>query len=298
VNEIYAPRRAPQSSRVDVRGVDYHVTRWHGEERPPIVLLHGWMDAGATFQFLADALPDRWSLAAPDWRGFGRTSWAQGSSGGYWFPDYYADLDRLLDELGAGEPVTLVGHSMGGNIVLNYAGIRPQRVRHVVCIEGFGLARTRPEQAPGLLRRWLDELRDEPAFARYPSLDALATYLARKNPRLSADKARFVAMAWALQSDDGSWRMRSDPAHRRVTPVLYRREESEACWREITAPVLYVIGAESHHLAALRDDASVTHMATLVRGLEPCTIAGSGHMIHHDQPAALAAAIDAFLRRT
>jgi pimeloyl-ACP methyl ester carboxylesterase len=297
-NDTYAPRRAPHSERLEIRGVDYHVTRWRGDERSPILLLHGWMDTGATFQFLVDALADRWSFAAPDWRGFGRTSWASGSSGGYWFPDYYADLDRLLDVLCPGEPATLVGHSMGGNVVLSYAGLQPERVRRVVCIEGFGLARTQPEQAPGRLRRWFGELREEPAFAQYPSLDALASYLRRKNPRLDASRARFIATAWAAQNDDGSWQMRADPAHRRVNPVLYRREESEACWREIVAPVLYVVGADSQHLAALGQDATVTHMSTLVRQLEPCTIAASGHMIHHDQPAALAAGIDAFLRRT
>jgi pimeloyl-ACP methyl ester carboxylesterase len=298
LNATYAPRRRPYSERLEIRGLDYHVTRWRGEERSPIVLLHGWMDTGATFQFLVDALPDRWSLAAPDWRGFGRTSWASASSGGYWFPDYYADLDRLLDVLSPGEPATLVGHSMGGNIVLSYAGVAPERVRRVVCIEGFGLARTQPAQAPGRIRRWLAELREEPGFARYPSLDALAGYLGRKNPRLDAARARFIASEWAVQGDDGSWRMRSDPAHRRANPVLYRREESEACWREITAPVLYVVGADSQHLAALGEDATAAHMGTLVRRLEVCTIAASGHMIHHDQPGALAAEIDAFVRRT
>jgi pimeloyl-ACP methyl ester carboxylesterase len=297
-SDTYAPRRAPHSSYLEIRGVDYHVTRWHGGSPSPIVLLHGWMDAGATFQFLVDALPESWSLAAPDWRGFGRTAWASASSGGYWFPDYYADLDRLLDALCPGEAVTLIGHSMGGNIALSYAGLRAERVRRVVCIEGFGLARTRPEQAPGRLRRWLEELREEPSFARYPSLNALASYLARKNPRLNAAQARFIAAAWAARDQDGSWQMRADPTHRRVHPVLYRREESEACWREITAPVLYVVGADSQHLAALGEDATVAHMSTLVRRLEQCTIAASGHMVHHDQPAALAAGIDTFLRRT
>jgi pimeloyl-ACP methyl ester carboxylesterase len=297
-NIIYAPRRTPGSEHHRVRGLEYHVTRWDaavGAEGPPLVLLHGWMDTGATFQFLVDELPATWSCAAPDWRGFGRTSWAPG---GYWFPDYYADLDRLLDILCPGEPATLVGHSMGGNVVLTYAGLRPRRVRRVVCIEGFGLARTQPEQAPGRLRRWLDELREEPELARFPSLGAVAAYLQRKNSRLDAARAHFVASAWARQNEDGTWQMQSDPAHKRVNPVLYRREESEACWRAIEAPVLYVAAVDSPQLAALGEDATVTRMSSLIRTLEPCTIAAAGHMIHHDQPAALALQIAEFLRRT
>ena len=297
-NVCYAPRRAPGSERHQVRGLDYHLTRWGaaaGAGGPPLVLLHGWMDNGATFQFLVDELPAGWSCAAPDWRGFGRTSWV---ADGYWFPDYFADLDRLLDILCPGEPATLIGHSMGGNVVLSYAGLRPRRVRRVVCIEGFGLARTQPEQALDRMRHWLDELGDEPMFARFASLGALAAHLQRKNPRLDPARAQFIARAWAREQEDGSWQMRSDPAHKRVNPVLYRREESEACWRAIEAPVLYVVAGDSPHLAALGEDATVTRMSSLIRTLESCTIAAAGHMIHHDQPAALAAQIDAFLRRT
>ena len=94
------------------------------------------MDAGATFQFVADALPATRSLVALDWRGFGRSAWPDD---GYWFPDYYADLDALLDQLSPDAPATLIGHSMGGNIAMMYAGIRPERVRAVVCIDAFGL---------------------------------------------------------------------------------------------------------------------------------------------------------------
>ena len=293
--ETYRPRRVPRSQRCAVRGMEYHVTRWDGDFASPIVLLHGWMDTGATFQFLVDELPTGWSCAAPDWRGFGDTSWAPG---GYWFPDYYADLDLLLDELCPGATVTLVGHSMGGNIVLNYAGLRPERVRRVVCVEGFGLARTHPDDAPARQRRWLDELRAEPEFTVHRTLAALVEQLQRRNARLDAARASFIARSWARQQPDGTWRIRSDPAHKRANPVLYRREESEACWRQITAPVLYVVATDSPHLAALGDDATVERMSTLVRHLEPCVIPDSGHMIHHDQPAALAAAVVAFLDRT
>jgi pimeloyl-ACP methyl ester carboxylesterase len=285
----------PRPQRCRVRGLDYRVTRWDGDSAEPVVLLHGWMDTGTTFQFLVDEMPDTWSFAAPDWRGFGDTAWAPG---GYWFPDYYADLDVLLDQLCPGEAATLIGHSMGGNIVLSYAGLRPERVRRVVCIEGFGLARTQPGDAPARQRRWLEQLREEPDFAVHPTIEALVADLRRRNPRLDAAQADFVARCWARQHDDGTWRIRSDPAHKRINPVLYRREEAEACWRRIEAPLLYVIATESTHMASLGVDATVERMSTLIRRLEPTEIAGAGHMIHHEQPRALAAAIVDFFGRS
>ena len=130
----YRPLRKPLHDTVSTRGLRQHVTRWTGEDPEPLMLLHGWMDTGDTFQFLVDAMPTRHTFVAPDWRGFGRSEWP---ADGYWFPDYYGDLDALLDRFSPDAPVTLIGHSMGGNIATLYAGIRPERVRRA------GIASTR-----------------------------------------------------------------------------------------------------------------------------------------------------------
>jgi pimeloyl-ACP methyl ester carboxylesterase len=275
-----------------VRGLDHHLTRWPGSNPEPLVLLHGWMDAGASFQFLADALPATRSLVALDWRGFGRSAWPDD---GYWFPDYYADLDALLDQLSPDAPATLIGHSMGGNIAMMYAGIRPERVRAVVCIEGFGLPRTRPEQATERYRAWLTQLRETQTFARFPSLEAFAKFLGKRNARLPHDRAALIAEAWAERGAAGGVRMRADPRHKRVNPVLYRREEAEACWREIRAPLLYVIAAGSDSAGRFGEDAGVERMRGFVPQLQAVTIDDASHMVHHEQPEALARAIEGFL---
>jgi len=290
----YVPRRSPEASDLEIRGLRHHVTRWPGTDPEPVFLLHGWADTGDTFQFLVDALPAQRSFIAPDLRGFGRSEWP---ADGYWFPDYFADLEALLDRLAPDTPVTLVGHSMGGNIATLYAGIRPERVRRVVCIEGFGLARTHPDQAPARYREWLAQLREPPVFARFPSLEAFTHLLVRRNPRLAPERAAFIAAAWTRLEADGSVVVRADPAHKRVNAVLYRREEAEACWREITAPVLYVVAEQSDFLPRLGDDARPETMAHFVRRLEPCLIADAGHMVHHEQPERLAREIEAFLAR-
>jgi len=290
----YVPRRPPEASDLTIRGLRHHVTRWSGAGPDPVFLLHGWADTGDTFPFLVDELPAQRSFIAPDLRGFGRSEWP---AEGYWFPDYFADLEALLDRLAPGVPVTLVGHSMGGNIATLYAGIRPERVRRVVCIEGFGLARTHPEQAPARYREWLEQLREPPVFARFPSLEAFTHLLVRRNPRLAPERAAFIAAAWTHAEADGSVTVRADPAHKRVNAVLYRREEAEACWREITAPVLYVVAEQSDFLPRLGEDARPETMARFVRRLEPCLIPDAGHMVHHEQPERLAREIEDFFER-
>ena len=136
----------PSESRFhDVRGLRYHVRTWGDSRDPPLFLLHGWMDVSASFQFLVDAFSEPRYYVAPDWRGFGLTEWARD---GYWFPDYYADLDCVLDLYAGKAPSEIVGHSMGGVVACTYAGIRPERIAKVVSLEGFGLARTTPGMAP------------------------------------------------------------------------------------------------------------------------------------------------------
>jgi pimeloyl-ACP methyl ester carboxylesterase len=292
--EPYVPRRVPECFDLELNGLRHHVTRWSGTDPEPVFLLHGWADTGDTFQFLVDAMPGHRSFIAPDLRGFGRSEWP---AEGYWFPDYFADLEALLDRVAPTGQVTLVGHSMGGNIATLYAGIRPKRVHRVVCIEGSGLARTRPDQAPARYREWLDQLREPPAFARFPSLEAFTHLLVRRNRRLAPERAAFIAASWTERHPDGSVTVRADPRHKRVNAVLYRREEAEAVWREIAAPVLYVVAAESDFLARLGDDGRPEHMARIIPRLEPCLIPEAGHMVHHEQPERLAREIEAFFAR-
>ncbi len=275
-----------------MRGLEHHLTRWPGIDPAPWLLLHGWADAGSTFQFLADALPEERTLVAPDWRGFGQSAWP---GDGYWFPDYFADLDALLEQLSPDTPVTLVGHSMGGNIAMMYAGIRPERVRTVVSIDAFGLPRTRPEQAPERYRNWLAQLEESSPFARFPSYEAFAQYLHRRSPRLPLERAAFIARAWAETAEDGGVRMRADPRHKRVNAVLYRREEAEACWEAIRAPLLLVAAGESDFAARIAGDDTIGRMRAIVPHCHVVSIPDSGHMVHHERPEALAAAIEHFV---
>ncbi|KAB0649845.1 alpha/beta fold hydrolase, partial [Burkholderia diffusa] len=152
------------SDFVTVRGVKLHVRRWGRPDAPTLFMLHGWMDVAASFQFVVDALAGDWQVIAPDARGFGLSDWPVARQGGghYWFHEYLGDLDALVDHYAPTGEVNLVGHSMGANVVCLYAGARPERVRRVVDLEGFGLAPARAEQAPRRLRGWLDELREPP----------------------------------------------------------------------------------------------------------------------------------------
>ena len=291
----YRVLRTARHETVRIRGLDMHLRRWGpppSSEEPPVVLLHGYQDTGDTFQFLVDAFERDWPLAAPDWRGFGRSAWSQN---GYWFADYLADLDALLDLICGDEPARLVGHSMGGNVAGLYAGVLPARVRCVVNLEGFGLPRTSPDQAPKRLHKWLEQVRTVPPLKDYDSFEQLASIIEYRYPRFTREQSDFVAHAWAQAAPDGRIHLLGDSRHRWVNPVLHRREEAEACWRAIEAPMLMVIGEKSEYLARLGADGSDGAFRSLVPNLEIVHIAGAGHMLHIEKPALIAPPIEQFL---
>ena len=279
---------------LELRGLRYHVRRWPGAG-PKLFLLHGWMDVSASFQFLADALQGHWDVYAPDWRGYGLTQW--GRSDSYWFADYLADLDRLLEHLEPGQPVNLVGHSLGGNVATMYAGIRPQRIARLVNLEGFGLAATRPEQAPKRYARWLDELHEPPRLRSYADFGELAARLRKSNPRLTPERAEFLARHWGRDAGREGVVLRGDPAHKIVNPLLWRYEEVRACWQQVSAPVLWLDAAESDTLKRLGlTESQHAERRAAFQNLEYATVADAGHMLHHDQPEAVARLIERFLR--
>jgi pimeloyl-ACP methyl ester carboxylesterase len=294
---MYLPKKPSRSEFLTLRGLKMHVRHWGFEKAPMLFMLHGWMDVSASFQFVVDCLSREWHVIAPDWRGFGLSDCSD--AGSYWFPDYLADLEALLDHYAGDTAVDLIGHSMGGNVAGLYAGVRPQRVARFINLEGFGLPTTQAQMAPSRYAKWLDELRSSPSMRGYASREAVAERLKKTNPRISDDRAQYLAGHWAVPDERGEWQILGDPAHKITNPVLYRIEEVLACWEKITAPVLWVeadgtdiwrwMGEKSQALAEIR------RRRTFIPHVQTAVIADAGHMLHHDQPEALARLIEAFL---
>jgi pimeloyl-ACP methyl ester carboxylesterase len=304
----YVPQRPARSEQLPLRQLNVHVNCW-GQPAPgsvPLVLVHGWMDVGASYQFMVDALSadfaDRRLIIAPDWRGFGQTTLAAPCDH-YVFADYLGDLDALIDHYAPdGQPVDLLGHSMGGNVVMQYAGARPTRIRRLVNLEGFGMPASRPAQAPRRLAQWLDELKQvrqgEISLKTYPDADAVARRLTKTNPRLPADKAAWLARQWARPGADGQWRILGDAAHKIVNPSLFRVDEMLALYAAITAPVLVIEGSDDSLSQWWKGRYSLDEFHERLKAvpvLSRQVLPDSGHMLHHDQPERLARALEAFL---
>jgi pimeloyl-ACP methyl ester carboxylesterase len=299
---MYPIRNASRSEFIPIRHLRYHVLQWGtpSSDKPPLVMLHGWMDVAASFQFVVDALhQDHWVIA-PDWRGFGLTETP--ATDNFWFPNYLADLDQLLDHYAGDRPVHLLGHSMGGHVATLYAGVRPERIQKLINLEGFGLPATRPAQAPSRLAKWMDELkafqRGEMDLKPYANQEAVAQRLIKTNPRLAADKAHWLAQHWARANAQGEWRILGHAAHKVINAQLFKVDETQAIYERITAPTLCVVARSDSIQQWWNDSYSLSEFMQriqVIRHLTHATMDDVGHMLHHDQPEQLARLIEDFL---
>jgi pimeloyl-ACP methyl ester carboxylesterase len=303
IGQMYQVKRISRSEFVPIRNLQYHVQIW-GEPAPgkiPLVMVHGWMDVAASYQFVVDAFAQDHYVIAPDWRGYGQTE--SGGVDNYWFPDYLADLEFLLDHYAPGQQVNLVGHSMGGNVVMLYAGVRPERIRRLVNLEGFGMPATVPAQAPGRYAKWMDELKKlhqgEMDLKAYDTADGVARRLMKTNPRLPQDKADWLARHWAHQQADGKWHILGAPAHKISNAQLYRVEEVNALYQRISMPVLAVEASDNSLDFWWKGAYTLDQYHERIKAvpqIEIGRIEDAGHMMHHDQPEVLAAMIEKFIR--
>jgi pimeloyl-ACP methyl ester carboxylesterase len=299
---MYQVLKNSTSQFVPIRNLQYHVRTW-GTRKPnerPLVMVHGWMDVSASFQFVVDAMQQDRYIVAPDWRGYGKT--AVPSTDNYWIPDYLADLDFLLDWLDSPQ-VDLLGHSLGGNVVMLYSGIKPERIHKLINLEGFGMPRTKPENAAKRYVQWMDELKKmnkgELDLKAYDSADGVARRLMKTNKRLPEDKAQWLARQWAGENADGKWDILGDAAHKVVNANLYQVDEALSLYAQITAPTLAVEAADNEMDKWWGGKYSLAEYHERLKSVPNCTIktvADAGHMMHHDQPAVLAGMIEEFLK--
>lgn len=278
-----------------VRGLRLHLRRFGPADAPLLFLTHGWLDASASFvpviQRLRARAGGRLQVIAPDWRGLGYSEWAPG---GYWFQDYVADLDAIVEHYASDEPFLLAGHSMGAQAVSLYAGLRPERVSRLVLMDALSLPDMPAEIAPRRVRRWLDQLRAPPVHRPYRSFDELAGRVRRLHARLTPAQAAFVARCWGREDAAGRVHLLADPRHRLNGPSLYRAAESEAVWREVTAATLILYAEASEFRRAIPDEAR-QQRHDCFRDHRVRVLPQVGHMHHFEAPQATADALADFL---
>lgn len=282
-----------ETKTLNLRGLNTRLTQWGDPTKPLLLLLHGWMDCGGSFQFVASELEQDFYILAPDLRGFGETDHAPG---GYWFPDYLADVEALLNVVSPTKPVLMAGHSMGGNIAMLYAGISPHRVEKVMSLESVGLPTTDPTEAPAKYRKWLMEVLADEQARIYPSKEALLMSMHRANPQLAPSMIEVLADLWAMPLAQGGYALKHDHAHRYTNPYRYNYDDIKAIWAQISAPVGLAMATASPMYQRIGRDGRIDEIKQLLNIGDQAyfELEGAGHMIHLERPQETAQILSRF----
>ena len=269
-----------------------HYVDWGNPEKPPLLLIHGGRDHARNWDWVAQDLRRDFHIIAPDLRGHGDSQWAVGGS--YAMVDYTLDVDQLLRALEIKE-ITIIGHSLGGSIALQYTGTYPDRVKKVVAIEGLGpppeMLREQPA-AHQRMRIWIGEMRalSRRRPHRYANLDEAVVRMQEANPRLTPDQARHLTIYGCYRDEDGTYLWKFDNYVRASSPYLFNMVDAFDIWTQITCPVLLLRGTESW-----ASDPEIDGRAKAFKTYEFHNIAGAGHWVHHDQLAIFLQLVRQFL---
>lgn len=274
------------------RGLHLAVHRFGPPTEHVVLLLHGFMDAGGTWDLVARHLvPRGLHLVAPDQRGFGASD-RVGPGGYYHFPDYVADVDRLVhDVLDTGQRLSVVGHSMGGTVASLFCGSRPDRIHRLVLMEGVGPPAMPPEVGVQRMRSWLDQgLKPESERTALESEDDALSRLQFHHRRVPAEVLKSRIPHLSRRDDTGmSWCY--DPQHRRTSPHRFDVETFRAFAAQVHCPVRFVSGGSTGFHPA--DEP--TRLAAFPHLVDQIEIPDAGHMMHWTRPEASAEAIGDFV---
>lgn len=265
-----------------------HYVDWGDPGGPPLLLIHGGRDHCRNWDWVAAALREEWHIIAPDLRGHGDSQWS--ADGSYSMAGYIYDLAQLIHQQHLA-PATIIGHSLGGNIALRYAGIYPETVARLVAIEGLGPSpqRLAEREAPTIAERMDQWILEQRRLAgrlprRYASIEDAFRRMQEENPHLTAEQARHLTVHGANQNEDGTYSWKFDNYVRAWPPYDMRGRDIQLLWSRINCPTLLLYGKESWAGNPAEDGRAEHFRHATVVGID-----GAGHWLHHDR-------LDEFLR--
>lgn len=280
----------PTSHYFTSQGVKLHYLDWGNAGAPTLLLIHGTRDQARSWDWTARALRGKFHVVALDLRGHGDSEWSP--DGAYLLPYHLLDILEMIELLGP-EPVTVVAHSFGGNVVARYAGIYPERIRKIVFVDSLGptpdnYGNWAKEGPVSRSREWIAQRRDDKPGRHLPSIEDGAARMRKTNPRLSEAQALHLATHGLRKFADGyGWKF--DPRVSMFAPEDFAVQGS-FYWKEITAPTLILYGRKSWTSDPVADG-----RAAFFQNARCVTFDNAGHWIHHDELEAFLALLQEFL---
>ncbi|HZG32863.1 alpha/beta hydrolase [Sphingopyxis sp. YF1] len=284
----------PTSNSFISQRLKLHYADWGNADAPPLLLVHGGRDHCRSWDWVAERLADRYHIIAPDLRGHGDSAWSP--DGNYEMGAFVYDLAQLVHQLDLA-PVTIVSHSMGGNISTRYTGLFPDKVKKLVSIEGLGPSPAVQEERSATpfderMRQWIADKRQAAGRQpkRYATLDDALARMVAENSYLTPEQARHLTTHGINRNEDGSWSWKFDNYLNIWTIFDMPQDELHKLWSSITCPTLLLYGADSW-ASNPEKDGRIRHFSNA----QVIEFENAGHWLHHDQFERFMSTLENFL---
>ncbi len=268
----------------------------NNQKQESILLLHGFNDNKETFVFLEEFLSQKFNIYSFDFRGHGDSDWKKDSL--YNYSENLIDVQNIIDRYFQ-KPIFLLGHSMGAGIAARYTGLFPEKIKLLVCLEGFsGLQPQEVERKR--MREWLTTTsrRNERSTSNASERKKNMTLEEAKNKlsliygKLSRDRIEALIHGLVRQTEDGFYKWKNDPNLKTSSPIPFPPELSRKLWSEITSPVLIFFGRQTH----IRPK-NLEEILSHFKNVELHEVEHAGHNMHHDKPEVLIEVMDEFFKK-
>ena len=260
-----------------------HYADWGNKDAPPLILQHGGRDHCRSWDWVAEELRHDWHVICPDLRGHGDSEWT--NTGVYSTNSYVYDLAQLVHQLELA-PVTIVAHSLGGNVATRFAGLYPEKVRKLVAIEGLGPSpkvQEEQEKTPWYERRtqWIDKKREASSrqIRKYDTFETALDRMHEANSYLSRQQAEHLTLHAVIRNEDGTYSWKFDPHLHAWPPDDFSNAQVEELWGRLTCPTLMVYGNDSWASNPEKDG----RMKFFGDNVKVSAYERAGHWVHHDR---------------
>ena len=267
---------------------------WGNADAPPLILQHGGRDHCRSWDWVAEELRRDWHVICPDLRGHGDSEWSP--EGHYSMDAMVYDFAQLVHTLGH-EKVTIVAHSLGGNVATRFTGLYPEKVDKFVNIEGLGppkhIRQQMEERGVGeRMRQWIDDKRKAAGRSprKYATRRDAYERMKEENSFLTDDQARHLTIHGTNRNEDGTWSWKFDNYVNVWSVADMPTSDVIDLWQAITCPILMLWGKNSFSQSPSADG-RIDHFRT-ARLIE---YDDAGHWLHHDQFDRFMADVNAFL---
>lgn len=260
---------------LSVRGVTLHYLEWGSPESPPLLLIHGGSAHAHWWDHIAVELAPGRRVIALDSRGHGDSDWVKPPA--YEIGEYVEDIAAVMAQLRLA-PCRLIGHSLGGLIAMTYA------IRYGAALSSLLIV----DMGPCLHQsRRMQLLSRAPTAIFANDADLLRRFrLLPEETWAAPELLHHIARYSARPLSDGRLTLKTD----RATFARPPHDVSAELFR-LTCPTLLIRGGASRTLSP----EAVSEMEAKCSRLRTVEIAGAGHHVFLDKPAAFLEAVGKFL---